>query len=156
MVTIKNSRLWRRLLGSGKGASTIEFALVVTFLSPLAVGVLDFGMGMWDQMQVGNAARAGAQYAIANGWNQAAIQTAVTSATNLSSITATPAPTETCGCPNASTGVTTATCGSACAGGGTTGTYIVVNARASYSTIFTYPGISNPLTLSSTETVRIN
>ena len=47
---------------------------------------MDFGMGFWEQIQVGNAARAGAQYAIFNGWNQSGISTAVTSATSLASI----------------------------------------------------------------------
>jgi len=51
-----------------------------------------------------------------------------------SSITATPAPSESCGCPNASAGITAATCNAACAGGGTAGTYVAVNAQASYST----------------------
>jgi Flp pilus assembly protein TadG len=130
--------------------------MVATFLCFLLLGLIDFGMGYWEQIQVGNAARAGSEYAIFNGWNQSRITTAVTSATSLSSIAATPAPTQSYGCPSASAGITTAASGSSCTGGGTAGTYVTVNAQASYSSIFTYPGIANPLTLTASVTVRVN
>jgi Flp pilus assembly protein TadG len=149
-------RLYRLSLGrlDASGVSTIEFAFVVTFLCLLAVGIVDFGMGFWEQMQVGNAARAGAEYASVNGWNQSAIQSAATSATGLGSISATAS--ESCGCPNASTGITSATCGAACSGGGTAGTYVTVNTSATYSTIVPYPGIPSSFNLTSAATVRIN
>jgi hypothetical protein len=74
----------------------------------------------------------------------------------LASISATPAPAQSCGCPSASTGITAATCGSTCTGGGNAGTYVTVNAQASYSAIFPISGITNPLTLTAKMTVRIN
>lgn len=153
---MKKGRGLSQLFFDDKGTAAIEFGLVATFLSFLLLGLTDFGMGYWEQMQVGNAARAGAEYAIANGWNQSGITTAVTSATGLGSITATPAPTQTCGCPSVTAGITTATCRSSCAGGGTAGTYVTVNARASYSFIVPYAGIASPLTLTASTTVRIN
>jgi Flp pilus assembly protein TadG len=153
--TMKNGRGHSKLLFDENGTAAIEFGLVGTFLGLLLLGLVDFGMGYWEQMQVGNAARAGGEYAILNGWNQSGITAAVTSATGLGSITATPAPARIYGCASASAGITTATSGSNCTGGGTTGTYVTVNARASYSTAFTYPGIANPLTLTASTTVRI-
>ena len=138
------------------GTAAIEFGVVAAFLCFLLLGSIDFGMGYWEHIQVGNAARAGGEYAIIKGWSQSGITTAVTSATGLSSIVATPAPAQTCGCPSTSAGVIAATCGSSCTGGGTAGTYVTVNAQASYSTLFTYPGIANPLTLTARVTVRIN
>jgi Flp pilus assembly protein TadG len=137
------------------GTAAIEFGIVATFLSLLVLGMVDFGMGYWEKIQVGNAARAGAQYAIFNGWNSSGISTAVTSATSLASISASPAPAQSCGCPSASSGITAATCGSSCTGGGNAGTYVTVSASASYSSIFTYPGLANPLTLTASTTVRI-
>ncbi len=160
---MKNRRGVSRLFFDEKGTAAIEFGLVATFLSFLFLGLADFGMAYWEQMQVGNAASAGAEYAInaATAWTQAGVTTAVTGATSLGSIQATPAPTQTCGCPSATTGITAATgtpptCGSSCAGGGTAGTYVTVNAQASYSFIFRYPGIASPLTLTASTTVRIN
>jgi Flp pilus assembly protein TadG len=138
-----------------EGTAAIEFGLIATFLSLLLLGMVDFGMGYWEQVQVGNAARAGAQYAIFNGWNSSGITTAVTSATSLRSISATPAPSQSCGCPSASAGITAATCGSSCTSGGNAGTYVTVHAQASYSSIFPISGITNPLTLSASTTVRM-
>jgi Flp pilus assembly protein TadG len=153
---MKTARRLSRLFFDQKGTAAIEFGIIASLLCFMFIGLIDFGTGFWQKMQVGNAARAGGEYAIANGWNQSSISTAVTSATSLSSITATPAPTQTCGCPDASSGITAATCGSNCTGGGTAGTYVTVGAQASYSSIFTYPGIANPQTLSASTIVRIN
>ena len=153
---MKNSPGFSQLFFDENGTAAIEFGAVAGFLCLLLLGLIDFGMGYWKQMQVNNAARAGGEYAIFNGWNQSGITAAAGSATGLSSITVTPAPTRTCGCPSVSAGITTATCGSSCTGGGTAGEYVTVNAQASYSTVFTYPGIANPLTLTASMTVRIN
>ena len=138
------------------GNSTIEFAIVVSFLATLVLGILDFGVGFWEQMQVGNAAQAGADYAVKNGFNSTNIGTAITSATGLASIAASPAPTQSCGCPSATLGVVSSTCGASCASGGTAGTYVTANAQASYTTLFPWPGISNPVTLSASAIVRTN
>src|SRR5216683_2897266 len=59
-----------RLATATGGASSIEFALVATFLLvPLTLGLYDFGTALWNWMQVGNAARAGAQYINVNGYS---------------------------------------------------------------------------------------
>lgn len=146
----------KRLRASETGTSAIEFAVIGGILCTLVLGVLDFGRMFWQQMEVGNAARAGAEYAVKNGWNSSGIQTAVTSATNLSTIHANPTPTETCGCPDAVSGITTKNCGAACSSGGVAGTYVTVSAQASYTPLITWPGLSNPVTLSSSTIVRIN
>jgi Flp pilus assembly protein TadG len=58
------ARLMRRVAAARQGASAIEFALVMAFLLiPLVLGVLDLGMGLYVQMEVGNSARAGAEFA---------------------------------------------------------------------------------------------
>jgi len=54
----------RRDADAQRGATTIEFALLMAvFLLPLVLAVIDLGMGMWVQMEVGNSARAGAEFA---------------------------------------------------------------------------------------------
>ena len=150
-----------------KGTAAVEFGVVGSFLSLLTIGLVDFGMGYWEQMEVGNAVRAGTEYVIANSsslvttWDATSIENAVTNATSLSGLSASPAPSTSCGCPTASGGITTVagtapTCGGACTGGGTAGAYVTVNAKVSYTTLLTYPAISNPVTLSATMTVRYN
>ena len=138
------------------GAAAVEFGLAATMLCFLMVGLMDFGMGYWERIQVGNAARAGAQYAMSYGWDQTNISTAVTNATSLTSISASPAPTQACGCPSVSSGIVAATCGASCAGGGLAGTYVTVNATATYSPLLSYPGIASTFTLTASNTLRIN
>src|SRR5882672_10618472 len=66
---IRLARLSRLTTATG-GASSIEFALVATFLLfPLTLGLYDLGTALWSWMQVGNAARAGAQFINVNGYS---------------------------------------------------------------------------------------
>jgi Flp pilus assembly pilin Flp len=174
---MRNGQGLARLLFDAKGAVAVEFAVVSVFMSLLLIGLIDFGLGFWEQMLVGNAARAGAQWAMIqgiNGYDSSTIATAVTSATGLSSITATPAPAEFCGCPSVSGGISNLSSGQCgtppptcptSAGICVTGpsalgcpaaTYVTVKAQASYATLFAYPGIASPITLNGTMTVRLN
>ncbi len=152
MTRLQRHRLWT----AQDGVGAIEFAFVAGILSMLLLGICDFGVGFWEKMQVGNAARAGAEYAVKNGYNSANIQTTVTNATNLSGIQASPTPAQTCGCPDVATGISPMTCGAPCPNGDTAGTYVTVNARVSYSTLFAWPGLANPMILASSVTVRTN
>lgn len=145
-----------RLILSEDGVSTIEFAFVATVLSTLLLGVIDFGVGFWQQMELANAVNAGAKYVMSNGYDSASVSTAVTSATNLSGVTASSS--TACGCPTTS-GVqlvsgTYPSCSSSCSsvtgGAGTSVPYVTVSGSVSYSTLFTWPGISNPMTLTAT------
>jgi Flp pilus assembly protein TadG len=136
------------------GNAAIEFALIAPVLASVLVAMTDLGIALYESMEVNNAAQAGAQYAITKGWNSTAIQNAVTSASSLSGISASPAPAQSCGCASG-TSVTAATCGATCAGGATAGTYVTVSAQAQYATLFSYPGLANPMTLSAQSTVRI-
>ena len=59
-----------RLAAATGGVSSVEFALVATFLLiPLTLGLYDFGTALYSWMEVGNAARAGAQYVNINGYS---------------------------------------------------------------------------------------
>ncbi len=135
-----------------RGIAALEFGLVAPMLVLLLVGMCDYGIAIWEQMEVGNAARAGAAYASIHGWNSAAIENAAIRATELTSISA--AASESLGCPSASQGVAPPS-GSTCSGGVQPGTYVVVNATAQYSLIIPYPGLSGPLTLTGQATARI-
>ena len=129
--------------------------MVSGFLALLLLGIADFGNGFWTQMQVGAAARAGAEEAARNGYNSATIQTAETNATSLRGMTA-GTPSEFCGCANGTSGIAVAACSTTCTSGETAGTYVTVTAQASYTTIFHWPGLNDPLTLASSVTVRLN
>ena len=116
---------------------------------------MEFGMGFYRKMQVYDAAQAGAQYVIKKGYTSAtSVSSAVTSATANTAITATPAPSQSCGCPTTS-GITSATCGNACADGTLAATYVTVSAQGTYTPIFHYPGLSDSYTFTAQTIVRI-
>ena len=127
-----------------RGVIAVEFAIIVPGLLLLMVCTIDLGMGIYRKMQVESAAQAGAEYAIAHGFS-ASIPNAVVNATTFSGVTASPAPAQFCGCAS-STGVTSAGCGSTCAGGGVAGTYVTVSAEGTYTTILPYPLLPNSFT----------
>jgi Flp pilus assembly protein TadG len=58
------ARFLHRAAAARRGATTVEFAFIMAlFLLPLVLAVIDLGMGLWVQMEVGNSARAGAEFA---------------------------------------------------------------------------------------------
>ena len=141
------------------GVAAVEFAIVVPILLAILVPACDLGMGFSQKQQVWEAAQAGAQYALANGFASTAIQNAVTGAASLSSISATPAPAESCGCPTGSS-VAAANpavppCTGKCPNGAQSGTYVTVTATAVYYPLIPYPTLSGSVTLTAQSFVRI-
>lgn len=143
-----------RILGDARGSVALEFGLLVPVLATLVVAISDLSLGFVRKMAVQEAAEAGAQYAAINGWNSAAIGSAVTNATTVSGIAATPAPAKSCGCATAAS-IAAAACGTTCASGRPAGTYVTTSAQYSYHMILSYPGLANPVTLTASTTVRI-
>jgi len=143
-----------RALRDTSGVSVTEFALALPLLVAILIPLFDLGMWSYAEMQVMEAAQAGAHYAELHGWASAAIQSAVTSATSLSSISATPAPTESCGCADG-TSIASANCSDTCPNGQAAGTYVTVNAQALYQPLLPYPAIGKSVTLNARAMVRI-
>ena|SRR5215469_5305999 len=137
-----------------RGASAIEFAVVAPVMALASICTIDVGMGLYRNLQVENAAQIGAQYAALHGFNATAISNAITNATSYSGVTASPAPTEFCGCASTS-GISVATCGSQCSGGVVAGTYITASAQSTYTTLLPYPIVPNSYALSAQSTLRI-
>ena len=138
----------------GRGVAAVEFALATPLLATILTVLVDFGFGFYEKMQVEDAAQAGAQYALLYGWDSTAIQNAVTNATPLSGLSATPAPTKTCGCPSG-TSVTAATCGATCSNGLSAGTYVTISAQATYTPLISYAVMGSTVTLSAQSVARI-
>jgi len=144
----------KKLAKNECGIAAIEFAVLGAVLCLIVVAVGDLGLGFYSDMQVQNSAQAGAQYAAVHGFNSTAISNAVTNATAVSGIAASPAPSQFCGCVTGTT-MATATCGSVCANGMTAGTYVSVSAARTYSTLISYPGFPASYNQAATSTVRI-
>ena len=140
------------ILTARTGAAGIEFALLLPALTLLLMGVFDYGALAYQTMQVAAAAHAGADYALRNGWNQTAVQNAVTGATGLT-VSANPAPALSKGCITGNALVITA--GSSCPSGGTPGSYVVVNAQSPFSPMLAWSALSFPSTITAQAAVRI-
>lgn len=150
--------IFRRRFGKfendARGVAAIEFGIMVPLLSLMVISVTDIGLAIYRKMQVENAAQAGVEYAIARGFDSNAISTAVVGATNSNAISASPGPIKFCGCATAS-GVSGMTCGGTCPGGKLAGTYTIVSAQGSYSTIINYQIVPNSYVISTQSTARL-
>ncbi len=58
------SALRHRLMRSERSQSVVEFALVAPLFLVLIMGIIDFGLGFGSYVQLKNAAREGARYAV--------------------------------------------------------------------------------------------
>jgi Flp pilus assembly protein TadG len=162
-LTVLTGHIWR----NQRGTAAVEFALVASLLTALLPAATDLALAIWANQQVGNAARAGTEYAAINCWNGSTNAVSSTCATNVStaatsatsrSVTATPS--EFCGNDSASGVTQICVLPCACTSGPTTGTYISVTANTAYSPIF--PAMwgthltGGSLNLSATSVTRIN
>jgi Flp pilus assembly protein TadG len=134
------------------GAAGVETALILPVLSVLLMGMFDYGQLAYQTMQVSAAAHAGADYALRNGWNLTAVQSAVTSATAMP-VSASPAPTLSKAC--VVSGAIVVTTGSTCTSGGTPGSYVIVNAQATFSPLVSWSALALPSTITAQAAVRI-
>ena len=91
-------RHFARAVKDTKGVAAVEFAFMIPIFGLMLISVTDIGLSVYRKMQVEGAAQVGAQYAVVHGFDASAISTAVTSASNATAVTATPAPTKFCGC----------------------------------------------------------
>jgi Flp pilus assembly protein TadG len=136
------------------GAAAVEFGFMIPIFALMLISVTDIGLSVYRKMQVEAAAQVGAQYAMVHGFDASAISTAVTSATNATAVSATPSPAKYCGCSTGSS-ISTVSCGTTCPGGAIAGTYTVVSAQASYSTILNYGVVPATYTFSAQSRVRL-
>jgi Flp pilus assembly protein TadG len=160
-MMIERFRQFRPLHVSSDGAVLVEFAFVAPMLATLMLGMVDMGLWNTARLSVDRAARAGAEYAVASGYNSTAISAAITSnaparSGMLSAITATPAPTRWYGCVVSNSSVVATVQGAVCADGTTAGTYVTSNASATYSYAVPWPGLGSSVTISSRVKVRIS
>ena len=136
------------------GSAAIEFAIAAPVLLILALGLIEVGYAGYQAMQVQNAVETGALYASKNGWSSSGITAAVLSATGIAGLTASPAPTQFCGCPGAA-GITTVDCASTCVGGGAPGQYVQINATLTRVSLIANAGLPLPTNFVAQSIVRL-
>jgi Flp pilus assembly protein TadG len=153
MPKIKFKTLWPQ---DKSGTAAIEFGLFVPLLLIMVVGTVELGFSMYQAMQVNNAVESGALYAMnQTTFNAANIGAAVVAASGATGLTATPAPTQFCGCA-ATAGITVSgNCSTACSNGNAPGTYIQVNASIPHTTILAN-SFGLPATFTAISIVRVD
>jgi Flp pilus assembly protein TadG len=148
----RSTRCIRRLQCDSRGIAAVEFAMIVPILLLMFVCISDFGIGIYTNMQVENAAQYGAEYAVVNGYDTSAITNAVRGSTSLNNISV--SPTQFCGCPSGSS-ITSTSCTATCSDGSTAGTFVQVSVAHDYSTLISYPGLPASFHLASQSTARL-
>jgi Flp pilus assembly protein TadG len=141
----------RNLRRDQRGVTAIEFAVIAPVMIGMFVSISDFGLGLYTQVQLANAAQSGAAYAMQKGYNSDTMKTVAQASTRLTGVTV--ATSQFCGCPSA-TGVTVTSCTASCGDGLTAGTFAQVIASKTYSTLLSYPGIPSTINMSETATAR--
>ncbi len=139
-------KMTSRCLGERRAAAAVEFALIVPVIAACIIGVINYGLAMFEKMELEGAARAGAQLALASTSDTAAIKSAVVGSTNLSITTADVTTTEFCECADGST----VTCGNTCSDGSANRYYFTVTVSEDYALLL----VPTTITLTASATVR--
>jgi Flp pilus assembly protein TadG len=144
------------------GNAAVEFSLIMPFLIGLLVPIADYGIYIYDAMQLHLAAQAGMEYAARNGYDPAGITNATVNAATPLNLDPTPYPnnnnvtvSEFCGCPDANYNiVVVAPCSPAANAARphcnndplqpVAGVYVNVTATYNYHTLINYPGVGIP------------
>jgi Flp pilus assembly protein TadG len=150
----------RVLCKNNHGAALVELALVTPLLLLLFAGAIDFGGAYFVELEVANAAHAGAEYGSQNPTDTAGITAAAEqSAPNLANLTVA-APAWGCECSDGSSYNASCSPQPTCVASATRATKAVhrvqVTASSVYKTLLPWPVIPRTMTLSNTATIRGN
>lgn len=141
---------------SARGNISIEFALVLPFLMLLLMGAYDFGRGFTEKLRLNSAARAGAQFALANyNKNTSALyvgveQSAQDDAEDVDDVLQVD-PNIYCKCLDD----VVMACGVPCTGGEVPMRYIEVDVSGPFEFMFDYPMTTGSMTLTGHAELRL-
>lgn len=140
------------------GQAMLELCLILPLLLLLILGTIEFGRAAYFDIEVADAARAGALYgaqSMADAEDTAGIRQAVLNdaqdipPANFTTLTSSVS----CTCPGSGNVGTPAQCGTAL--GCTPQVFVTVQVQDSQPTLFQYPGIPDPFTLKSTYVMAV-
>lgn len=135
-----------------RGAVAVEFALITPVLLIALIALADFGLMVYQNTQLSEAASAGVRFALQSGNedDDVGIETAVL-ATLPDDLDASVVVTRECRCPTGGA----VDCNSECSGEIAPGRYVSVVVTCPYSMIFDYPHIGDVDSLRSHAVMRI-
>lgn len=143
----------RRMRLGNRGTAAVELAILAPVLGTLMTGAWDFGNVMLQQERLTSAARAGAAFALTNTSDSTdytdmvrAARSDASDSTDALNVTAQTV----CNCPTGNSVSCTGSCS-----GGSVWTYAQVTVTEQYTTLISYPFTTNPMSLTSTVTLRV-
>jgi Flp pilus assembly protein TadG len=145
------------LLRGERGASLVEFALLLPIFVILLLACVDFGRAFYLATEIAGAARAGAVYGTRNPTDTLGMQTVAQDDTpdvpNVSAGT----PTYVCECADGTNQTSAATCATSpptCSNGLNWVYMVTVTVTGTYTPLLPWPGIPSPMNLSTTASMR--
>ena len=135
-----------RLAFSRRGAAAVEFAILVPVILAALTGIVNFGLVMFDKMELVSAARAGAQLALIDRTDTTGIAQAVVASTNLSLTTSDVTTTEFCECADG----TTVTCGTTCVDASSNRYFMTISASYNHTLLL----LGTTMSLTGSTTIR--
>lgn len=141
-----------KLIRDQQGVAAIEFGVISSVLIVLMVMATDLGLAMQHRSQMEAAVRAGLQKALDNSATLSDVENAALASADLpSSPAAEPTASRQCSCPDG----TAVSC--------TTGTcspnhrqdFVELTLEQQHHWLLGFPGLSNPITLSITHSIRV-
>jgi Flp pilus assembly protein TadG len=134
-----------------RGASLVEFALMLPFLSLLFLGVIDFGRAFYIDVEVSNAAYTGALYGTQNHTDTTGMQNAATGdAPDVAGISAVAS----YGCECSDGTKTVASCATQPVCTVNVVNYVKVTTSATYKPMFPWPGIPASIAMQGSAKLR--
>lgn len=118
-----------------QGVAGIEFALIAPLLALIFAFTIDLALAVRAYLTAQNAAAAGAQYVLGNGWDTAAVANAVVVGTDATNVAASPAPSISYGCPSGSA-IVAATSTTICADGLSARLFATISASVPRQALF--------------------
>jgi len=153
------ARLVGRTTRDRRGVAAVEFALFAPVLLVLTAGVIDFSLYVGTRIELEQALRAGAQYALKDFKDSTTISAAVTPATDLSSVSVSydPATDSYCECPDGTTNACPGNASySACSTGERPGLFVTLSGSTTFDPMFAdLPGLSSNMSVTQQVTMRV-
>ena len=155
-LTLRLLRRARRFTSDTSGLASIELALIIPFALLVAIGLVDYGVGVHRNMELANAARAGTQYAVIRkpiqGDTQEIEDAVNQAAPTKGAVHRTVDARLFCECPDG----TEISCSTTYPGGEYRSAFVEVTVSEDYRTLLSYTIFENPIRLENRATVRLN
>lgn len=145
--------LLRHFAGSRAGNAAVEFGLILPVVVVMLGGLIEFGLVANERTALETSARAGAQFALQQGFDQTGIQNTVTAASNVVVTAQDIVASQFYECSD-SWGTTVAA-GTQCASTAALAQFVTVRVTKSYTPFMPFLGFVVPTQLQGSATVRV-